>query len=171
MIREEEVFLIGRITRTHGTRGELELSFTDTPFDQDDATFLVLELDGILVPFFYTEWRYKGNESALFTFEDVDSEQKARRFVGAKVFFPFSAVADTDEDAELSSIRALTGFTVEGVGRIIDVDDSSANVLLTLETTDGREVLIPYHDDFLVDYDLRRRTLTLDLPQGLLNLN
>lgn len=171
MIREDEVFLIGRITRTHGTRGELELNFTDTPFDNDEASYLVLELDGILVPFFFTEWRYKGNENALFTFEDIETEEKARRFVGARVFFPFSEMADGDDDAELSSIKALTGFTVEGIGRITDVDDSSANILLTIVTNDGREILIPYHDDFLVDYDLRKRTLTLDLPEGLMDLN
>lgn len=171
MIREEEVFLIGRITRTHGTRGELELNFTDTPFDNDEASYLVLELDGILVPFFFTEWRYKGNENALFTFEDIETEEKARRFVGARVYFPFSEMADGDDDAELSSIKALTGFTVEGIGRITDVDDSSANILLTIATDDGSEILIPYHDDFLVDYDLRKRTLTLDLPEGLMDLN
>lgn len=171
MIREDEVFLIGRITRTHGTRGELELYFTDTPFDNDEASYLVLELDGILVPFFFTEWRYKGNENALFTFEDIETEEKARRFVGARVYFPFSEMADGDDDAELSSIKALTGFTVEGIGRITDVDDSSANILLTIVTNDGREILIPYHDDFLVDYDLRKRTLTLDLPEGLMDLN
>ena len=171
MIREDEVFLIGRITRTHGTRGELELNFTDTPFDNDEASYLVLELDGILVPFFFTEWRYKGNENALFTFEDIETEEKARRFVGARVYFPFSEMADGDDDAELSSIKALTGFTVEGIGRITDVDDSSANILLTIVTDDGSEILIPYHDDFLVDYDLRKRTLTLDLPEGLMDLN
>lgn len=171
MIREDEVFLIGRITRTHGTRGELELNFTDTPFDNDEASYLVLELDGILVPFFFTEWRYKGNENALFTFEDIETEEKARRFVGARVYFPFSEMADGDDDAELSSIKALTGFTVEGIGRITDVDDSSANILLTIVTNDGSEILIPYHDDFLVDYDLRKRTLTLDLPEGLMDLN
>ena len=171
MIREDEVFLIGRITRTHGTRGELELNFTDTPFDNDEASYLVLELDGILVPFFFTEWRYKGNENALFTFEDIETEEKARRFVGARVYFPFSEMADGDDDAELSSIKALTGFTVEGIGRITDVDDSSANILLIIATDEGSEILIPYNDDFLVDYDLRKRTLTLDLPEGLMDLN
>lgn len=168
MIQESEVFQIGYISRTHGTKGELELQFTDDPFDRGEAEYLVMELDGILVPFFFTDWRYKGNESALFLFEDLDSEQKAKRFVGTKVYYPFSALPEPDDDDELSSIRALTGFTVEGVGVITHVDDSSMNTLLTIERPDGEEVLVPYHDDFLEAFDLKRRTIKLNLPEGLI---
>ncbi|MCQ2267081.1 MAG: ribosome maturation factor RimM [Bacteroidaceae bacterium] len=171
MIRSDEVFQIGRITRTHGTKGELELLFTDDPFDRGEADYLVLELDGIMVPFFFTEWRYKGSESALFTFENMDSEQKAKPLVGTKVFYPFAALPELADDDELSSLRALTGFTAIGIGTIVEVDDSNQNVLLTIELPDGSEVLVPYHDDFLVDYDLRQRTITLELPEGLLELN
>lgn len=170
MILTDEVFEIGRITRTHGTKGELELHFTDDPFDRGESEYLVLELDGILVPFFFEEWRYKGAESALFTFEDIDNEERAKRYVGAKVYYPFAALPEPSDDDELSSLRALTGFTVEGIGRIKEVDDSNMNVLLTLELPDGSEVLVPYHDDFLVDYDLKKRSITLALPEGLLNL-
>lgn len=171
MIRSDEVFQIGRITRTHGTRGEVEVLFTDDPFDRGEADYLVLELDGIMVPFFFTEWRYKGSESALFTFEGMDSEQKAKSLVGTKVFYPFAALPEPDDDEELSSLRALTGFTVTGIGTIVEVDDTNQNVLLTIGLPDGSEVLVPYHDDFLVDYDLRQRTITLELPEGLLELN
>lgn len=170
MIEPSEVFSIGRITRTHGTKGEVEISYTDDPFSRGDAEYLVLETDGILVPFFFTEWRYKGAESALFTFEDINDEQKARRLVGMPVYYPFSAMPEPSDSDTLSSLRALTGFRVQGLGTIIEVDDSSQNVLLTIERADGTTVLIPYHDDFLVDYSLRDRTLTLELPDGLLEL-
>ena len=81
-----------------------------------------------------------------------------------------------EDDNELSSVRALTGFTVIDVnfgkiGIISAVDDSSANILLTVEKTDGSEMMIPYHDDFLEDFNLKGRTLTLSLPEGLFELN
>ena len=53
MIKESEVYKIGSITRTHGVRGEVALSFTDDVWDRADADYLVLRIDGILVPFFY----------------------------------------------------------------------------------------------------------------------
>ena len=76
-----------------------------------------------------------------------------------------------------SAYRALTGFTVSDVqagllGTVEHVDDSSANILLTIRSQSGDdEWLIPFHDDFLVHFDLRQRTLLLQLPEGILALN
>lgn len=178
MINFDEVFRIGRIVRTHGTRGELELLFTDDLFERGTADYLVLELDGILVPFFFSDWRYKGNESALFQFEDIDDVPHAKPLVGANAYYMKSALSDTADEGELSSIRALTGFSVsviDGAGHrplgiVEHVDDATQNVLLTIVDAQGQEYLIPYHDDFLQHFDLKDRTLLLQLPEGLLEL-
>ena len=55
MIKESEVYKIGSITRTHGVRGEVALSFTDDVWDRADADYPVLRIYGILVPFFIEE--------------------------------------------------------------------------------------------------------------------
>lgn len=170
MIRQEEVFPIGRIVKAHGTKGEVEAQLTDWPFEQSPCRYLVLEMDGILVPFFYADWREKGREDALFSFEGIDNKEAANTLVGRKIYFPLKEVV-AGEDDQLNSIRSLTGFTVEGLGIITEVDDSSANILLTVQTSQGTELLVPYHDDFLESYDLRKRTLQLNLPEGLLDLN
>lgn len=52
MIRQEEVFKIGKIGKPHGVKGEVSLMFEDDVFDRVDADYLVLLIDGILVPFF-----------------------------------------------------------------------------------------------------------------------
>ena len=52
MIKESEVYKIGSITRTHGVRGEVSFTFTDDVWDRADADYLILCIDGILVPFF-----------------------------------------------------------------------------------------------------------------------
>ena len=76
----------------------------------------------------------------------------------------------------LSSYKSLTGFAVSNqdgqyIGTIVQVDDSSANVLLTIEENNGEELMLPFHNDFLLNYDLRERTLQLYIPEELLNLN
>ena len=58
MIKEEEVYKIGLITRTHGVKGEVSLSFTDDVWDRADADYVVLMVDGILVPFFLEERQF-----------------------------------------------------------------------------------------------------------------
>lgn len=193
MIKNDSVFKIGFISRTHGVKGEVEVQFTDDPFDRGELDYLVLEIDGIMVPFFYSEYRYKGSHNALFTFEDVDSEEKARRLVGLSVFYPkaeaariANEAAEDGEELELDSLRALTGYRVYAIdpeessddelatydlGEIIHVDDSSMNTLITVVDDDDDERILPLHTDFIVEVDPAERSLLLDIPLELLDLN
>lgn len=187
MIKDEEVFRIGQITRTHGIKGEVEIAFTDDAFDRGNADYLVLLIDGILVPFFFTEYRYKGASSALFTFEDFTTEEAARRLVGTSVFYAKKHINDADTDIEdLHSLRAFTGFRLYAIdhdestaeelatydlGEITMVDDSSLNILMTVTDDEGTERLIPFHNDFLLDVDMQERALLVDIPLELISLN
>lgn len=178
MIRDTEVFKIGYIAKHRGLRGEVELAFTDDCFDTGTAEYLVLDMDGILVPFFWEEYRFKNDDTAIIKFEDVDTEEQARRLVGHGVYYPkaYLPETDTEEGSVLSSYKALTGFTVTDqtnrlVGKVEQVDDSSENVLLIIEETNGEELMLPFHNDFLLNCDLRERTIQLHIPEELLNLN
>ena len=73
MIKKEEVYKIGRLGKAHGVKGEVSLQFDDDIFDRVDADYLVLEIDGILVPFFMEEYRFRSDVVALVKFCDVDS--------------------------------------------------------------------------------------------------
>ena len=178
MIRNDEVFKIGFISKNHGLRGEVELSFTDDCFDRGTSDYLVLDMDGILVPFFWEEYRFKNNDTAIIKFEDVDDDEQSRRLVGHSVYYPKKHLPEPDDESDnvLSSYKALTGFSVsnqEGkyIGTIVHVDDSSSNILLTIENESGDDFMLPFHNDFLLHYDLRERTLQLEIPKGLIELN
>ncbi len=178
MIHENEVFNIGFISKHRGLRGEVELCFTDDCFDTGTADYFVLDMDGILVPFFWEEYRFKNDETAILKFCDVDKEEQARKLVGHRVFYPKKHLAQpsTENKATLSSYKALTGFKVfnqenEELGTIAYVDDSSSNILLSIDTMEGQELLFPFHNDFLLDFDLQERSIRLFIPEELLNLN
>jgi ribosome maturation factor rimM len=195
MILDSDVFSIGRFTRTHGIHGEIEVHFTDDVFDRGEADYVFLKIDGLYVPFFLEDYRFKGSESALFTLDGIDSDTAARELVGHTVYYPLDARPAEDEDT-ISSLRAFTGFRLliidrqalaemdeggdetseDGVptlelGTVKHVETTTANTLLTVEVEGGEDVLLPLHDDFVVDYDLRERYLVLDVPEGLIDLN
>ena len=170
MIKEEDVYKIGRIGKTHGVKGELSFFFDDDVFDRADADYLVLRVDGILVPFFLEEYRFRNDSVALLKFEDIDTQQRAAELTGCDVFFPRSLTpADGDGDLTLASlvgfsiVDAATGTTI---GTIADIDDSTVNTLFELE--DG--MLIPAVDELVTDIDTTRRQITMQLPDGLLTL-
>lgn len=178
MIKNEEVFKIGFITKQRGLRGEVEMSFTDDCFDNGTADYFVLDIDGIFVPFFWEEFSFKNNDTLIIKFEDIDNEKQSSILVGRSVFYPKQhvQVSDNEDGATLSSYKALTGFSVFdqhqiAVGTIIEVDDSSSNILLTIEKSDGNDLLLPFHNDFLLHFDLQERFIQLHIPEELLSLN
>ena len=61
MIRRDEVYKIGRIVKPHGLKGEVSFSFSDDIFDRTDSEYLICDMDGILVPFFMEEYRFRSD--------------------------------------------------------------------------------------------------------------
>ena len=168
MIREDDVYKIGRIGKPHGIGGEVTLRFSDDVFDRVDAEYLVLMVDGILVPFFIEEYRFRSEEVALVKFENIDTMDRAAELTGCDVFFP-RHLADIDNDVLTWS--QIVGYDIVDVasgkviGRIESVDESTINVLL--ELADG--TLIPAVDEFIDDIDHEARKLFMSLPDGLLS--
>ena len=87
MIKEQDVYKIGRVGKTHGVNGELQVQVSDDVFDRVDSEYLILRIDGIFVPFFMEEYRFKSDEIALVKFCDIVSSEKARELTGCDVFF------------------------------------------------------------------------------------
>ena len=169
MIREEEVYQIGKLGKTHGVKGEISFLFDDDVFDRVDADYLILKVDGILVPFFIEEYRFKSDTNALIKFEDIDTQERARELTGCDVYFP-RALADSDEEgmswAEIVGFGIVDANTGQTAGKIASVDDSTLNILFELE--DG--LLIPASEELITDIDKENRTITIDIPEGLLEL-
>lgn len=170
MIKKEEVFKIGIINKPHGVKGEVSFTFTDDIFDRvEDCDYLVLLLDGILVPFFIEEYRFRSDNVALVKFEGIDSTEKARTLTNVEVYYP---VKFMDDQEEISSWNYFIGFRVEDIhhgclGTVVDVDDATMNVLFVIENGD-EEVLLPAHEEFILDID-RKKILKVDIPDGLLD--
>ena len=168
MIKKEDCYKIGRIGKAHGVKGEVTFQFTDDVFDRVEADYLVLEVEGLLVPFFMEEYRFRSDTVALVKFCDIDTQQRAAELTNCDVWFPH-ALAPADEQPSLLSLVGFDIVEANGgttVGRIAAIDDSTANLLFELE--DGR--LIPANDDLIEDIDTQQQKITMSLPEGLLTL-
>ena len=163
MITNEQVISIGRLTRTHGKRGELQCLMSNDYWDNADATFIILKLDNILVPFRVLDWRGKGCESLIFQLDHINDEQAAQQLIGTEAFMLISDI--NQEDEIMPTWQSLVGFKVidtdQGELGIVDiVDETTINTLITL--SDGR--LIPIHEDFIIDINAEDKLLTICLP-------
>lgn len=75
MIKQNEVYKIGRIGKPHGVNGELQMQFDDDVFDRVSADYLVLDIEGILVPFFIEDYRFRSDNVLLIKFSDIDTQE------------------------------------------------------------------------------------------------
>ena len=173
MIRREEVYKIGKLGKPHGVKGEISFMFNDDVFDRVDADYLILDVDGILVPFFIEEYRFRSDESALMKFEDIDTQDKARDLTGDEIYFPRSLSDGGDENvswAEIFGFEVVDKNTNKTIGIIKSVDDSTINTLFEVETNDGKDVLVPANEDLIHEADMENRRIKMFIPEGLLDL-
>lgn len=169
MIKREDVFKIGRLGKAHGVKGEVSFQFDDDIFDRVEAEYLVLEIDGILVPFFMEDYRFRNGYLAYVKFKDVDTQERASELTGCDVFFP-RALAETEDETPI--LEMLVGFSVvdassgKTVGTIVDINDQTANVLFELNT--GH--LIPASDELIMNIDTKNEAIVMNIPEGLLEI-
>lgn len=172
MITHEQVYRIGRIGKPHGVKGEVSLQFSDNVFDRVDADYLVLETDGILVPFFMEEYRFRNDSAALVKFEGIDTQERARELTHCDVYFPYSL---SDGNEQQFSWNEIVGFslidadTQQPVGEITAIDDSTINILFHVER-DGEEILVPASDELIQSVSMDQRKIEVTLPDGILDL-
>jgi len=169
MIRREDVFKIGRLGKAHGIKGEVSFQFDDDIFDRIEAEYLVLEIEGILVPFFMEEYRFRNGYLAFVKFRDVDTQERASELTGCDVYFP-RKLAETEDESPI--LEMVVGFdlidatTNKVVGTISDINTQTANILF--ELGDGR--LIPASDELIMNIDTEHEQIIMNIPDGLLEL-
>lgn len=171
MIKPQEVIKIGKVTKTHGVSGELSCTFINDIFGEDDAPYLVADIDGILVPFFIEEYRFKSDVTALIKFEDIDDTDSAKLLLGRELYFPMKYLADDDVN---NFGEGLVGYKIYSdkslIGTVSAIDDTTANILFSITTESGDEILIPATDDFVESIDDNKREIIMSLPEGLLEI-
>jgi 16S rRNA processing protein RimM len=172
MILSADVYSIGRLVKPHGIHGEIGFAFTNDVFDRTESPYWVLEMDGILVPFFIESVRFKSSETALVKFEGFNSDTKVRELCGKEVFYPAKFAAQEAKSQDDWSF--YLGFSVfdENVGylgEVTEIDDSTLNVLFTL-SKDDCAILMPVAEEFFTEVDVENREMHVSLPEGLVDL-
>ena len=173
MIKRETVYKIGVIGKPHGVRGEVCIRFADDVFDRVGADYLLLDMEGILVPFFMEEYRFRTDEMGLVKFCDIDTEERARELTGAEVYFPRSLAEEENGQvswAQIIGFSLVDSRTGKVIGQIETVDETTLNILFDVTTDDGKQLLIPAGEDLIREVDTEKRIIKMEIPDGLLEL-
>lgn len=163
---------VGFFKKTHGVSGELVLEYEPQfEYSIENADRFFVEIEGLLVPFFVLEdgFRFKTENSAIITFDGVETEKYAKRMVGSSVFLFKNEIIEMPDEQPESQFEnyLLVDEKLGEIGIIKQIDNYSGNIVITVNYR-GQELLVPFNEDFLIETDKKNKTLKLRLPEGLI---
>ena len=163
---------IGRLVATFGLNGELILRHhlgKKTALKGLETLFIEKQKDELL-PYFIQSTKIKNAEELYIKVEGINSKEAARTLVQKQVWLPDE---DFQKFAGKSSPISLLGFHIihdnTDLGEILEVIEQPHQVLCRI-SLDGKEALIPVHQETLKKIDKKTKQVVVDLPEGLLDI-
>jgi 16S rRNA processing protein RimM len=169
----EECFYLGKIVRKYSFHGELLIKLdTDQPELYENLEAVFIDYRNTFIPFFIESSQLHKSDLLRVQFEDVHTEAEADSLLKSDVYLPLEFLPKLEGNKFY--FHEVIGFSIEDVnfgkvGIIKGVNDSTAQALFEIEK-DGKEILIPVNDQFIVKVDRTKKTVIVDTPEGLIDL-
>lgn len=175
MIEKENCVRVGLVAKPHGVGGEVIVR-AEVGFAADDLMyeFLLVEIDGGLVPYYVEEVRQKNQDEVIAKMQYCDNQEDARRLSGKAVYIDREWAEDVEADEQ--STGMLIGYEAYDakagkLGTITAIDEQGGTNPLFVIERNGDELLVPIADDFIKEIDDEKRSITFCLPEGLVGIN
>lgn len=173
MIARDKLEEIGRFNKPHGVRGEISATIPD--LDPEGLTCIFVEIEGLFVPFFIENIRTKGSETYLLTIKGIADENEGALLANKTIYADADEIETDESDDGGFYMSDLIGYTVVDDGRVAgvieDYDDSTDNVLFIVRRPDSEATFfVPAVEEIITDINPETKTITMDLPLGLLDL-
>ena len=163
---------LGKLVAAHGLKGELVLKHhlgKKSSLKGLQAIFIEEKKNSFL-PWFIQSTRIKNDQEIYLKLEGVDIREAALKLTPKDVWV---AESEFKRLAAKSSPVNLLGYSVINekkiLGEILEVIEQPHQLICKLDIK-GKEVLIPLNDDTLKKIDHKKKEVTVDLPEGLLEI-
>jgi len=169
-MKQSECYLLGKVHKLYSYKGAVWLYLdVDNPADYAEMDSLFIEQNGQLVPYFIDSISLKTNQ-ALVKFEGIDTQEAAQTLLSCPLYLPLAVLPDLDEDNFY--LHEVVDFDVldkeKGLlGKVVNIYTLSRNNLIAMEYQ-GKKILIPIQDDIVGKVDKVKKTIEVNLPDGLL---
>lgn len=171
-MKSNDCFEIGYIAKTKGLKGEVQVSFSYYEPEKLKLDAVFIEYDGKMIPHFVREYKIPQKFMGYFLFEDIDHIDKAQKIIHRKIFLPNRLKPKKNKDEFL--FKDLEGFTATDVtigmlGQITEVKEFPKQYIAAVIYQE-KEILFPLTDDLINDINIDNKTITINLPDGLIDI-
>jgi len=171
----DALVLVGRIARPHGRHGEvivdLETDFPDIRF-RAGAEFYMRPSGSIERATITTVRFHRGRP--IIGLDGINAINDAERLAQTELRVPTEALASLNEGVyyrhDLVGCQVTTiGGTTVGVVRRVEAGPGPSR--LVVRSAEGDDIEVPFAADICVRVDPPARSIVIDPPEGLLDLN
>ncbi len=167
-----QYFKIGKLAATFGLEGQLILEHNlgkKTSLKGLENIFIE-EANDSFIPYFIESSKIKNDQEVYIKLEAISTKEAAKLLVKKDVWLSES---DFKKFSASTAPISLLGFMVinenEELGEVCEVIEQPHQVLCKI-ILNGKEALIPVHEDSLEKVDRKSRKLFVNLPDGLLDI-
>ena len=169
----EDCFYLGKIVKKYSFKGELLAKLdTDEPAIYENLDAIFIDLNNTLIPFFVQKSQLHKSDLLRLKFDDIDNEEDAEELLKSDLYLPLELLPKLEGDKfyfhEIINFQ-LVDENFGHVGIVTGVNDSTAQALFEVDR-EGIEILIPINDDFIKKIDRVNKNITVNTPEGLIEL-
>jgi len=172
-MKEDELFLLGKIVRTFGAKGELVIQIDSeilARLKKMESVFIKLNVN--LVPFFIESLQPRPKNQAIVKFMDIDSAEEAEMMSGCEFYIPIEMLPKAKGKKpftfEIEGYKVIDAHHGE-IGTLTSVIEVPQQSLLSIDFN-GKEILVPVVEEIVKEIDRKNKTIYIDAPEGLIDL-
>ncbi|MCS7028903.1 MAG: ribosome maturation factor RimM [Bacteroidia bacterium] len=169
----EGYYLLGYVARPHGIKGVLKLKVeTDFPEKYRKLKHLTLKLKHKVQHFEVQSVSYTPPDEMLVSLKQISNRNAAEEWRGAEVWVSMDFLPKLE--GKSFYFHEVIGFEVRDVvlgsiGKIELFYETAAHPIIAVNHQ-GKEVLIPAVDEFIVELNRDERYMIVSLPQNWLEI-
>ena len=170
-MHKDECYQLGRIIKTHGLKGMVNVELdVDHPKDYSKLKFVFLEESGNLIPFFIKKILMNGTKTFIH-FEEISNINLAKDLVGQVLYLPLDQLPKLREGEYF--FHDLMNFKVfhlgQFLGTIVQIYQPSSQYLAAVLHKE-QELLIPIENAIFKRVDLKKKEAHIELPNGFMEI-
>ena len=169
---KDKCFYVGKIVKTHGLKGEVTLRIDNEQFDEiEELNYFLLDINDRLIPYFIENIGYHSHKSFIL-FQDLKTLEAAAQLVGTAVYLPLDLLPEK-EGNDFYSHEVVDFLVIDEekgeLGKVQEIIEYPTQSLIQI-CINGKEVLIPIHDDIIKDVDRDGKKILIKAPNGLIDM-
>ena len=169
---KDTCFYVGKIVKTHGLKGEVTLRIDNEQFDEiEELNYFLLDINDKLIPYFVENITFHSNKSFVL-FQDLKSLEAANQLVGISVYLPLDLLPEKDGN-DFYSHEVVDFLVIDEekgeLGKVQEIIEYPTQSLIQI-VINGKEVLIPIHDDIIQDVNREEKKIYIKAPNGLIDM-